>query len=120
MADILDIDKIKTMLQDFADQREWNQFHNPKNLAMSLASEAGEMLEIFRWMPESESTQAYQEKALQQKVAHELADISLNLIRLAGLMQVNLSEAIRDKMSIIEQRYPVALVKGSCKKYDEY
>jgi len=120
MTDILDIDKIKDILQDFASVRDWNKFHNPKNLSMSLASEAGELLEVFRWMSETDSSQAYQEPALQEKIAHELADISLNLIRLAGLMKVNLSEAIRDKLAIINEKYPVELVKGSCKKYNEY
>lgn len=120
MADILDIDKIKSMLQKFADARDWNQFHNPKNLAMSLASEAGELLEIFRWMSDRDSSQAHEDKALQEKIAHELADIGLNLIRLAGLLEVNLSKAIQEKMAIIEERYPADRVKGSSKKYDEY
>jgi dCTP diphosphatase len=120
MADILDIEKIKNTLEEFATARDWNKFHNPKNLSMSLACEAGELLEIFRWMPEAETAQAFQDPVLKEKIAHELADISINLIRLASLMQVNLSQALEEKMAIINERYPVAQVKGSCKKYTEY
>jgi dCTP diphosphatase len=120
MRDMLDIDHLKQLLEEFSVARDWAQFHNPKNLSMALACEAGELLEIFRWMPEAESVQASHDSLLKEKTAEELADIILNATRIAALMKINLTEAIQRKMTINSERYPAALVKGSCKKYNEY
>lgn len=120
MAEILDIDKIKHALQTFADIRDWNQFHHPKNLAMALACESGELLEIFQWMSEPESHNAKSDIQLKKQTSHELADILLYLIRLADLMEINLQEAITEKIEINNMKYPAEQVKGSSKKYSEY
>jgi NTP pyrophosphatase (non-canonical NTP hydrolase) len=120
MPDILDIDKIKQTLEDFAAVRDWNQFHHPKNLVMSLACETGELLEIFQWMSEAESVDAARQPKIKTKTSEELADIMLNLIRLAALMDIHLAEAIERKIVINNQKYPAELVKGSAKKYTEY
>lgn len=120
MTDIIDMDEIKNILQDFAAKREWEKFHNPKNLSMALACEAGELLEIFQWMSEVDTNRACNESSIQEKVSHELADILLYLIRIASLMNINISEALHHKLRINQEKYPVELVKGSSKKYNEY
>lgn len=120
MADIIDIAIIKETLQDFAKKRDWEKFHNPKNLSMALACEAGELLEIFQWMSESEVTQACGELSVREKTSHELADIMLYLIRIASLMDINLADALQKKIAINNKKYPAELVKGSSKKYNEY
>ena len=94
MADHLDVEQIKLLLRDYSAKRDWDKFHNPKNLAMSLACESGELLEIFRWLTEEESSQTKMDHRCKEQVAHELADILLNAIRLADLMDINLTESI--------------------------
>ena len=120
MTDQLDIEQIKSLLRVYAADRDWNKYHNPKNLAMSLACESGELLEIFRWLTGDEATHAKQDAECKEQVAHELADILLNAIRLADLMDINLAEAIRTKFAINEKNYPAERVRGSAKKYDQY
>lgn len=120
MTDIIDIDQAKKMMQDFADARDWNKFHNPKNLAMSLACEAGELLEIFKWHTEAEANKAKHDPVIKEKTEHELADILMNLIRVADLMDINLSQAVLKKNEINNQRYPADKARGSSKKYTEY
>jgi len=120
MSDLIDIDQLKKTLQDFADQRDWQKFHNPKNLAMALAGEAGELLEIFQWLTEAESIQAHQDPDIHKHTSHELADILLYLIRIADQMKINLSQAIHDKLILNNRKYPAELVRGSSKKkYDQ-
>jgi NTP pyrophosphatase (non-canonical NTP hydrolase) len=120
MTDLIDIDQLKKILQDFAEAREWGQFHHPKNLAMALASETGELLEIFQWMSETEAKQARHDGVIKEKTSHELADIMLYLIRLADSLEINLSHALFEKLELNHQKYPADRVRGSAKKYTEY
>src|SRR3990167_9813357 len=109
MTDILDIDNIKKILEDFATARDWNKFHNPKNLSMALACEAGELLEIFQWMSDLEVTHACNELSTKEKTSHELADIMLYLIRIASLMNINIAETLHNKIAINNKKYPANL-----------
>ena len=120
MADILNIDDLKQELRLFAQARDWEQFHHPKNLAMALAVEASELLELFQWLSETASMSAAQDANLKQRASEELADVLLYLIRLADFMQINLHEAVNNKISINNKKYPADKVKGSAKKYTEY
>lgn len=120
MANLLNIENIQQQLRAFAKDRDWEQFHHPKNLAMALAAEAGELLEIFQWLSEAESLAASHDAALKAKTSEELADILLYLMRLADLMQIDLHQAVCNKMAINHKKYPADLVKGSAKKYTEY
>lgn len=120
MTDIIDINELKSLLQQFADAREWQPFHTPKNLSMALACEAGELLEIFQWMTESDANHADRDPVIKEKTAQELADIMLYLVRLAGIMNINVSEAIKNKLLLNQQKYPADKVKGSSKKYSDY
>jgi NTP pyrophosphatase (non-canonical NTP hydrolase) len=120
MSDIIDINEIKKILQQFATIREWNKFHTPKNLAMALAAESGELLEIFQWLNEAESISSCHHTSYRERTRNELADIIIYAIRIADMMGINLNQAIHDKIAINNLKYPADLVKGSVEKYDEY
>lgn len=111
-------EQLKDRIRQFANERDWDQFHSPKNLSMALAAEAGELLERFQWISEEQSKNLNSEKL--QKVGEELADIQIYLIRLADKLGIDLLDTAAKKIDVNEQKYPADKVKGSAKKYDEY
>lgn len=113
-----DLDTLKQFLSDFADTRDWNQFHSPKNLAMALSVEAAEILEHFQWLTEEQSKNLPQNK--RDEVATELADTLLYLIRLADKLDIDLLAAAKSKIELNERKYPVDQAKGNAKKYTEF
>src|SRR5215813_6708908 len=106
---------LRTQLADFAAVRDWDQFHNPKNLAMALAGEAGEVLEHFQWLTPEEA--ANLPPATRAEVALECADVLLFLLRLADKLDIDLAAAARKKMVINARKYPVAKSRGKATKY---
>ncbi|MBD3385436.1 nucleotide pyrophosphohydrolase [candidate division KSB1 bacterium] len=114
----MDFEKLKKQLQEFADRRDWNQFHSPKNLSMALISEAGELIEHFQWLTEEQS-QSLDKEELEQ-VAQEIADVQIYLVRLADMLNIDLEKAVQQKIKINEEKYPHHKVKGSSKKYTQY
>lgn len=109
---------LKARLRQFAAVRDWDQFHSPKNLAMALVAEAGELAAHFQWL-EGEESRALADSR-RQAVAHEMADVLIYLVRLADKLDVDLFAAATAKMALNEERYPAELVRGSAAKYDEY
>ncbi len=109
--------KLSEALAEFVEERDWAQFHNPKNLAMALAAEAGELLEHFQWLSQdqAESLDATQRR----EVAMEMADILMFLLRLADRLQVDLLKAAGDKLELNRRRYPVEKARGRATKYDK-
>lgn len=120
MTDTLNINELKEILAGFANIREWEKFHSPKNLSMAIAGEAGELLEIFQWLTDQESINIKKDPVIKEKVSHELADIILYIIRMADQLNINLNEAVFRKITINDIKYPANKVKGSAKKYTEY
>ena len=106
-------------LRRFAKQRDWEQFHTPKNLAMALAGEAGELLALFQWLTEHEAKHIMDDSKRARRVREEIADVQAYLIRLADVLQIDLAAAVRQKTHLNRRRYPVAKAKGSAKKYTE-
>lgn len=104
-------------LDRFASEREWKQFHSPKNLASALIVEAGELLEHFQWMTEEQSRQLPPEKV--SAIGAEVADVLLYLIQLSSAMGIDPIAAAQGKLRANEERYPVARSRGNSKKYDE-
>ncbi len=102
----------------FARERDWEQFHSPKNLSMALAGECGELLEHFQWLTEAQSTALAPDK--RQAVAHEVADILIYLIRLCQRLGIDPIAAAYDKIAINETRYPAHRVRGDARRADEY
>lgn len=113
-----DIPKLQARLREFAEQRDWKQFHSPKNLSMALIVEAGELAEHFQWLTQEESFNLADKK--RQAVGEELADIFVYLVRLADQLDIDLPEAVDRKIALNETKYPADLVRGSAKKYNEY
>lgn len=102
-------------LRRFADERDWNQFHSPKNLVMALSVETAELMEHFQWLTEEESRALDPEQL--DAVADEIADVQLYLVRLADQLRIDLPQALRCKAAKNEIKYPADMVKGSAKKF---
>ena len=115
----MNVEKLTVELRKFASDREWDQFHSPKNLAIALSLEASELLEIFQWSRGQTGWQEVEDPAVKARVEHELADVLLYLIRFADLAGIDLETAALRKLAINHQKYPIALAKGSDKKYNE-
>ena len=118
MKEVLDIELLKEKISLFAKERDWEKFHTPKNLSCALSVEAGELLEEFQWMNEEEQKNLSKEKL--NAISEELSDILTYAIRIAGVLNINLSESIEKKLDKNAKKYPVDMVKGSSKKYSEY
>jgi dCTP diphosphatase len=116
----MDIKALQATLQEFADARGWDQFHGPKNLAMALSVEASELLEIFQWLSDDDASQIADHEVSKQRVAEELADVAIYLLRLADKVGVDLEASIGAKIVKNGEKYPAELVYGSAKKYTEY
>jgi dCTP diphosphatase len=111
------LDALRDLLRKFAAERDWDQFHSPKNLAIALSVEAAELLEHFEWMPETES--AALGRDLKCRVREEVADVLLYLVRLADKLEIDLLAAASDKIQLNAEKYPVEKARGSSKKYTE-
>ena len=109
---------IKQLIRDFAEARDWDQFHSPKNLTMALSAEVSEIIEHFQWLTEEQSENLPQNKL--KEVETELADTLIYLIRLADKLDIDLLNATLNKIKINEQKYPVVKAKGNAKKYTEF
>ena len=113
-----DLDTLKHQLRKFADQRDWNQFHSPKNLCMALGVEVSELTEHFQWLTQEQSRNLPPHKL--DEVATELADTLLYLVRLADKLEIDLMAAALAKIKLNEQKYPVEKSRGNSKKYTEF
>lgn len=103
-------------LAEFAAERDWEQFHSPKNLAMALAAETGELLEHFQWLSEAQSAEL--PAAELDAVALELADVQVYLVRLADRLGIDLVAAAHRKIDLNAEKYPVDKARGHARKYD--
>jgi NTP pyrophosphatase (non-canonical NTP hydrolase) len=101
---VIDLEEVEGYLQGFAEDRDWIQYHTPKNLAMALVAEAGELVEIFQWLTPEESAKL--DGTAKHAAGEELADILQYLIRLADLLDVDLHTALWDKLRANEVRFP--------------
>ncbi len=115
---MIDNEALCKELKAFAAERDWEQFHTPKNLAASISIEAAELLELFQWS-RGQRWEELQEPKLKSRTAEELADILLYLVRFADLAGINLEQAARQKIQANAAKYPVADFKGSDRKYNE-
>lgn len=106
-------------LREFAEARDWAQFHSPKNLVMALSGEVGELNEIFQWMTEADSFKAATSEATASAVRDEIADVALYLIRLSDVLGIDLNEAVSSKLATNAAKYPVDLSRGVSTKYNK-
>lgn len=113
-----DLEDLKLKARAFAEARDWDQFHSPKNLVMALGGEISELLDLFQWLTEAQSRELSPEQ--HQAAAHEIADVQLYLLRLADKLGIDIAQAVEEKMALNEQRYPAAQARGSARKYTAY
>lgn len=113
---MIDIRELEQQLDQFATERDWEQFHTPKNLALAIAGEVGELCELVQWKSDSEIADALQTDAFEDALSDELADVLIYLVRLAAVSGVDLDVAVQRKLGRNAQRYPAAQVKGSAEK----
>lgn len=114
--DTTDLSALRDLIRQFVDERDWAQFHTPKNLAMAMSIEAAEVMEHFQWLPTGRELTEDKRTA----VGHELADVLVYLVRLADVLDIDLPAAVADKMALNRQKYPADRVRGDARKYDEY
>jgi len=111
------LEQLRNKLAGFAAERDWDQFHNPKNLAMALVVEAGELVEHFQWLgPDEAAALPVENRA---EVAMEMADVLMFLLRLADKLDVDLIAAAHEKLELNRQKYPVDKARGRATKYDK-
>ena len=113
----MDLEKYKNRIREFANERNWDEYHNPKNLTMALSVEVSELVEIFQWLKEEESKDLNSKDL--QSVKEELADIFIYLIRIADKFDIDLEEAVLDKLKLNAEKYPVELSKDNAVKYNK-
>lgn len=106
-------------LRQFAADRDWEQFHSPKNLVMALTGEAGELAEVFQWMTEEDSKDAARNPRTAQAVRDELADVLLYVVRAADVLGVDLNAAVAEKLRLNAEKYPVDAARGNSRKYTD-
>ena len=112
------MDELIKMIRDFDAERDWDQFHSPKNLAMALSVEVAELVEIFQWMSESESTQLSEDK--RTKLTEEIGDVMIYLANLSDKFGIDPIAVAKEKLKLNEAKYPIHIAKGSARKYSEY
>ena len=112
------LEQLRVRLADFATDRDWDQFHSPKNLSMALIAEAAELVEHFQWLSEEQSKALDEDK--HAAVAEELSDILIYLIRAADKLDVDLIKSTWKKIEKNEQRYPAEKVRGDARRASEY
>ncbi len=115
----MDIERIRKSLAIFAELRNWDQFHTPKNLSMALSVEASELLEIFQWLTDEQSIQIMHDEKEMALVREEIADVFIYLVRLADKLNIDIEQAVNEKIRINEERYPEELSKNSARKYNK-
>lgn len=113
-----DLQELKERVRGFVAERDWDQFHSPKNLAMALSVEASELVELFQWLTEQQS--AAPDEELRRRAAEELADVLWFLVRIADRLDIDLLEAAESKFARNVEKYPAGRVRGQSRKYDEY
>ena len=110
--------KLLFKLREFSKERDWDQFHSPKNLAMALSVEVGEIVEIFQWLTQDESRSLPSEKI--EQVKEEIADVMIFLTNLADKLGINPIEAAKEKIEVNKKKYPIEKAKGKSDKYTAY
>lgn len=114
----MDMNALKSALRAFAAERDWEQFHSPKNLAMALSVEVAELVEHFQWLSEEQSRSLPPET--RERAAAEIADVQIYLARLADILEIDIEEAVGAKLQSNRLKYPADRVRGKAAKYTAY
>ena len=113
------IAQLKKEIKKFSEERNWSKYHKPKDLAISISIEAGELLEIFQWLTDEENEQASMDPKKMNRIKSELADVFAYALNLSNRLGIDVSKAVLNKIKENEQKYPIDKIKGDYKKYSE-
>ena len=106
MEKLIETQRLEAVLKKFSRDRDWEQYHSPKNLAMALTAEVGELVEIFQWLTEEESKGVANNPQTAKAVRDEIADVILYLVQLASVLDVDINEAVTSKITANTKKYP--------------
>jgi len=107
-----DLTELRDRMRRFTDDRDWDQFHDPKSVILALVGEVGELAELFQWLPAGEARRLAAAEPLRTRAGEEMADVLLYLVRLADVLGIDLADAARRKITDAERRFPPATVTG--------
>ena len=110
---------LKKRVKKFVDDRDWAKYHNPKDVAVSITIEAAELVEIFQWVKDSEQDKITHDSTKMQKLKDELADVMIYCVSLANVLDIDIGQAVLQKIAKNEGKYPVDRIKGNYRKYKE-
>lgn len=113
------ISTLRQLAQDFVDERDWNKYHNPKDLAISIAIEAAELMELFQWIEQREVEKMTEADDKLLRVKEELADVLILCLNMANTLDIDLSQAIVEKIEKNKAKYPAEQVRGNYRKYTQ-
>jgi NTP pyrophosphatase (non-canonical NTP hydrolase) len=113
-----DLTAIRDIVRAFVAERDWDQFHTPKNLSSALCVEAAELMEHFQWLNHGRRDELGEAKLVE--VRHEMADVLVYLVRIADKLDIDLGAAVTEKMALNRAKYPADMVRGDARKYYEY
>ena len=116
---LVEVSRLQEAIALFARERDWDPFHSPKNLAMALTAEVGELVELFQWLSEGASHRVAHDPATARRVRDEIADVLVYLVRLAAVLEVDLDEAVRSKLATNALKYPADRARGNAKKHSD-
>ena len=118
--DKVSIDKMRKQVQNFCEERDWDQYHNPKDLAIGLSTESNELLDLFRFKTEEQMLEMMQDVKKRERISEELSDVFFFLLRFSQMYDFDLEKGLQEKIQKNNAKYPVELVKGNNQKYNEY
>ena len=110
----ISIEELKSIVEQFVKERDWEKFHSPKNLSMSISIEASELMELFQWLTFNESKEKMNEGRLRKNAIDEIADVMIYAISFCNRNNIDISEAISQKLKKNEKKYPANMFKGRC------
>ncbi len=114
------LQEIKARIKQFIKERDWEQFHSPKNISMSISIEAAELMEHFQWLTTEQSKRLLKDKKKREEVEDELADIAIYIIDFCNLFNIDIEKSIVRKIDKTARKYPAHIVKGKIHKYTHY
>ena len=112
--------QMKETIKEFVKERDWNQFHSPKNLSMSISIEASELMEHFQWLTTLQSWEVGEDEEMMQEIRDELSDILCYCFNMANVLDIDISSAMETKIEKNKEKYPIDKAKGLATKYDKY
>ncbi len=115
----MNVDELQQLIRRFVADRQWQRFHTPKNLVMALSGEVGELIEHFQWLEPAASQAVMSDASTAEAIRDELADVLVYVLRLADVLDVDLEQAVHDKMAKNAAKYPADRVRGRAIKYSK-